>query len=343
MDDSPCMRRGLRVGIACNIKTNHDTEEQAEFDEPETIAAIDNALKSAGFETVILEATDNFPQTLTIEKPDIVFNIAEGKTGRNREAQVPAILEYYDIPYTGSDAATLSIALDKALTKQIVKNSGVETPDFFVIKNGDSDFPVDIRFPVLVKPNAEGSSKGISDTCVAEDSAALAELIREMGSEYEQDLLVEQYIDGREFTVGLIGNGSETLVFEPMEIIYRKRRGAYKIYSYNVKTNYKEYISYECPPQLSEDLKTQMMSAARTAYETLRGLDFARVDFRLSADEKIFFIEINPLPGLAPGYSDYIMLAQFNGIEYDELIAKILHSALKRLEMKAVENYGLTK
>ena len=326
-----------RIGIAFNMKTDHNLEEQAEFDEPETIAAIDHALKMTGYETVLLEATVDFPKKLEEGKPDIVFNIAEGKSGRNREAQVPAILEYYNIPYTGSDAATLSIALDKALTKQIVHACGVEAPASFAIKNGVLDSAEDVQFPVLVKPNAEGSSKGISDTCVAEDSSKLRELIGEMTRRYGKDILLERYIHGREFTVGLLGNGPDTVVFEPMEIIYRKSRGPYKIYSYEVKKNYKEYISYQCPPDISQALKLQMMGAAKTIYETLRCMDFARVDFRLSTDEKLFFIEVNPLPGLAPGYSDYIMLAEYNGITYNALIGEILHSALKRFGMKAVE------
>ena len=335
MEDTPKKNRRMRAGIACNIKTNHSSEEQAEFDEPETIAAIQNALEKAGFEAVVLEASDSFPHKLEAEKPDIVFNIAEGKTGRNREAQVPAILEYYGIPYTGSDAAALSVSLDKALTKQIARSCGVLTPDFFVIENGDTDLPDSTVFPVLVKPNAEGSSKGISDNCVASDSAEFYKLVSGMNRHYCQELLAEQYIDGREFTVGIIGNGSDIKVFEPMEIVYRKRRGSYNIYSCEVKQNFKEYISYQCPPQLEEKLKNQMMNDAVTVYKTLRCADFARADFRLSSDGSVYFIEINPLPGLAPGYSDYIMIAQFNGIEYDALISEILNHALKRLEMKA--------
>ena len=335
MDDIPKKRCGLRAGIACNIKTDRSSEEQAEFDEPGTIAAIQNALEKAGFETVIIESSESFPEKLKTEKPDIVFNIAEGKTGRNREAQVPAILEYCGIPYTGSDAAALSVSLDKALTKRIVQSCGILTPDFFVIKKGAADLPGSIDCPVLLKPNAEGSSKGISDTCVASDVSELEELVFGMSRYYSGDLLAEQYIDGREFTVGIIGNGSDIKVFEPMEIIYRKQRGQYKIYSYQIKQNFKEYIAYQCPPQLEEKLKEKMMNDAKTVYETLRCADFARADFRISPDGEIYFIEINPLPGLAPGYSDYIMIAQFNGIEYDALISEIMNHALKRLGMKA--------
>ena len=329
----PIIKSKLRVGIACNIKTDRSSDEQAEFDEPATIDAIDAALTAAGFDTVVLEATRDFPRKLMQEKPDIVFNITEGTTGRNRESQVPAMLEYYGIPYTGSDAATLSLALDKALAKQLVQARGVRTPVSFLARHAE-DIPVDITFPVLVKPNGEGSSKGISDSCVAANKAELTALIRTLARDYAQELLVEQYIDGREFTVGLMGNGADLQVFAPMEIVYHKRRGRYNVYSYEVKQSFAEYVTYQCPPALPQALQAQMMDAAKTVYETLDCRDFARVDFRLSAENEIFFIEINPLPGLAPGYSDYIMIGAFNGIPYDMLIADVLRSALKRLELE---------
>jgi len=325
------------VAIACNIKTHSSSDSEAEFDEPETVEAISVALKNGGFETIVLDAGDGFPQKLETAMPDIVFNIAEGRSGRSREAQIPAILEYYEVPYTGSDAATLSVSLDKAMTKRIVQSCGIETPAFCVISNGTLELPCDLPFPALVKPNAEGSSKGVSDDCVAKDIPRLYELVDRLARDCTGDLLVEQYIDGREFTVGIIGNGHGIRVFEPMEIIYRKLRGDYKIYSYEVKQNYRDYISYKCPPDLPSELITKMKRDAETVYETLGCRDFARVDFRLSEDERIFFIEINPLPGLAPDYSDFPMLADYNGINYDNLIRAILNCALKRYGMKVME------
>jgi len=325
---------GLRVGIACNIKTDHGSDMQAEFDEPETVAAICGALEKEGYVPIVLEATTDFPKKLTAEAPDIVFNIAEGKSGRNREAQIPAILEYYDVPYTGSDAATLSIALDKALTKSIVEDAGVQTPSFFTLKKGFTVLPDEISYPVLVKPNAEGSSKGVSDTCVAKNRDELQTLVENQMTLYDEDLLCEQYIDGREFTVGIIGNGEDAHVFEPMEIIYHKLRGEYKIYSFEVKRNYREYISYKCPPDISAEVSTCMKQYAKKVYDRLGCVDFTRIDFRLSSDGKVYFIEANPLPGLAPGYSDFPMLAGFNGIEYDTIVCRVLKCALKRYEMK---------
>ncbi len=319
-----------KVGIACNIKRERGSDIEAEFDEPETVAAISNALRERGHQPFILEATEHFPQKVESEKPDIVFNIAEGKIGRNREAHVPAILEYYNVPYTGSDAATLSLALDKALTKQIVHNKGVQTPPYYVIKKGMLTLPVHIPFPVLVKPNAEGSSKGVTDNCVAENAAELKKLIARQMEVYNQDLLAEQYIDGREFTVGVIGNDENMHVFEPMEIVYKKLRGSYKVYSYEMKKNYREYISYECPPKLPAHLIKKIKKNAQIVYTSLGCLDFARMDFRLSNRGELFFLEINPLPGLAPDYSDFPMLANFNGTKYNDLINKVLDSAVSR-------------
>lgn len=336
MSEEPDKQPPLRVGIACNIKRDHSSDEQAEFDEPETVAAIRGALEAGGCETVVLEASQDFPQLLKAEKPDIVFNIAEGRTGRNREAQVPAICEYYGVPYTGSDAATLSIALDKALTKQIAAAHGVATPASAVITKGSAALPQGIPYPILVKPNAEGSSKGISDVCVVKNEEELRALVARDMAVYGEDLLAEQYIDGREFTVGVLGNGDALQVFTPMEIVYRRLRGEFKVYSFEVKRNYRDYISYACPPALAPEALTRMMDDARTVCRALGCLDFARVDFRLAPDGTVYFIEANPLPGLAPGYSDYPMLAGFNGVGYDTLVRAVLDKALTRCGMKAV-------
>ena len=325
----------LCVAIACNIKTGCASDAEAEFDEPETVDAISAALKADGFKTAVLEATAGFPQKLEAASPDIVFNIAEGRSGRSREAQIPAILEYYEIPYTGSDPSALLLALDKAMTKSLVRSRGIVTPEFRIISREAPDLP-DFPFPLIVKPNAEGSSICIPDDCVAETRSHFCELVDRIARDCTGDLLAEQYIDGREFTVGVIGNGPDARVFEPMEIVYDKLRGQYKIYSYEVKKNFRDYISYKCPPDLPSELTIQIKRDAEVVYRALGCQDFARIDFRLSKDGHIFFIEANLLPGLAPGFSDFPMLADFNGIGYDNLIREILYCALKRYGMKLV-------
>jgi D-alanine-D-alanine ligase len=323
----------LRVGVACNIKVDRGSDAQAEFDEPETVDAICAALAAGGFSPSVIEASEGFPRKLEAENPDIVFNIAEGVSGRSREAHIPAILEYCGVPYTGSDAAALAIALDKAMTKRLVNSCGIDTPAYDVIKKTAPEQPADLPYPVLVKPNAEGSSKGVSDISVAANPAELRELAGQAMKGCDGDVLAEQYIDGREFTVGILGNGPDLRIFEPMEVIFNKKRGAYKVYSYEIKRNYREFITYRCPPDLPDDLIARMKRDAQIIYETIGCRDFARVDYRLSDEGKLYFIEINPLSGLAPDYSDYIIAAKFHNISYNDIVCDILHCALKRYGM----------
>jgi len=330
----------LRIGIACNIKRSRATDAEAEFDEPETVEAIADALRGGGYAPELLEATEDFPQKLAAAHPDLVFNIAEGRAGRSRESQIPAICDYFGVPYTGSDAATLGIALDKSLTKRLVESFGVRTPASFVLDCREPVFPEQTAFPVLLKPNAEGSSKGVSDSCVARNGDELRAMAAREFARYGEDLLAEQYIPGREFTVGLLGNGRDVRVFEPMEIRFRKLRGDWAVYSYEVKRDYRDYIEYECPAQLPEQQRRTLMENARTVFSALGCLDFARIDFRLAPDGTVYFIEANPLPGLAPGYSDYPMLAGFNGVSYGDLVRGVLECALERYNRKAVEKDG---
>lgn len=323
----------LRVGLTYNLKKNikSDIEDiEAEYDNIETVEAIKNAIESGGYSVELMEADEKLPARLKANKVDIVFNIAEGINGRGREAQVPAILNFYNIPFTGSDETTLCIALDKALTKRLLSTYHIATPKYRIITTENKTISANFAFPAIVKPNAEGSSKGISDVAIVTDKKGLIDLTAKNVSLYKQDMLVEEYIPGREFTVGVLGNGAETRVFSPMEIVYINKQNNFNIYSYNVKQNYKQLIRYECPASISKETKTNMMSIARKIFDILQCKDFARLDFRLSPENKPYFIEINPLPGLAPGYSDYPMLAGFNGMDYNALVLNILHSALKR-------------
>ena len=324
----------LRVGITYNIKKNISSElpdAEAEFDDVETIRAIQNALEAAGFNVTLLEATEELPLRLSQRKPDIVFNIAEGMRGRGREAQVPGMLNFLGIPFTGSDETSLCIAMDKALTKRLVSSYGVGTPDYRLI-NGAASFQdsclSSLSYPLIVKPNTEGSSKGISDISIVHDAASLRSVLDEKISAYKQDMLLEEYIPGREFTVGILGNADSLRVFPPMEIIFDDK--AHSIYSYDVKRNFRQYVRYECPPALSPVLRKEIENTAETVYRSLGCRDLARIDFRLSPEEQLYFIEINPLPGLAPGYSDFPMLAAFSGMDYTSLIQNILYSALPR-------------
>jgi D-alanine-D-alanine ligase len=332
-----------RIGLTFNLKKNvvsQAPDNEAEYDNIETVLAIKSALEGAGLTVLLMEADEQMPALLAQHTVDIVFNIAEGIQGRGREAEVPAILNYYRIPFTGSDETTLCIALDKALTKRLLASYRICTPKYFVVSKENKKPVRCAKFPVIVKPNAEGSSKGISDVAIASGNDELNALLEENFRLYGQDMLVEEYIHGREFTVGILGNGSDLRVFPPMEIIYIDKQSRYNIYSFNVKKDYKRLIRYECPAKISPEAEAEMMGMAKKVYNTLQCRDFSRVDFRLSEDGKPYFIEINPLPGLAPGYSDFPMIAEFNGIDYDSLVRAVLESALKRYGFNYVLNRG---
>jgi D-alanine-D-alanine ligase len=336
-DDCP---GGMTVGIIYNSKKSAPKgaapDDEAEYDNPATIAAIQKALNAGGSRTVLLEGDGTLPEHLQRTHVDIAFNIAEGLRSRGREAEIPALLNLLGIPFTGSDETALCIALDKALTKRLVSTYGIRTPGYAVVESEKDAEALDLRFPVIVKPNAEGSSKGIPDACVAADREKLLEMLRRGLKLYREPMLVEEYISGREFTVGLLGNGARTRVFSPMEIVFRRDTNeSYRVYSFGVKQNYKQYIDYKCPSYLTPKQDEEMRGMALGAFRALGCRDFARADFRMAEDGTIYFIEINPLPGLAPGYSDYPMLADFCGVSYDELVLSVLHAALARLGMEA--------
>jgi D-alanine-D-alanine ligase len=329
----------LVAGIAYNLKKGVQSEVEdieAEYDTPDTIEAIKEVFESAGIEAVLLEADSHFFEKVKSTSVDIVFNIAEGTSGRGREAQVPAILNFLGIPFSGSDETTLAVALDKAMTKRYLSTFGIPTPLYQLINSPDFKLDPKLSFPLIIKPNSEGSSKGISDLAIADNEAELRDVIEKNLRLYHESMLVEEYVSGREFTVGILGNGEDMRVFEPMEICYLDEEHENSIYSYNVKRNYEKFIQYRCPPILDEKTISKMKEIAARIYTALECRDFSRIDFRLSQDGRPWFIEINPLPGLAPGYSDYPMLADFCGMDYRSLVLGVLNCALKRYGMREV-------
>lgn len=334
-DDVPLTKTKIKVGVVYSLKKGIESkaiDEEAEYDNIETVVAINEALSSNDVEVINIEADQNLFDKIKHEKVDIVFNIAEGIKGRGREAQVPAILNMLKIPFTGSDETTLCLALDKALAKRILSTYNIETPRYLLIKADDFNIPkIKLRYPLIIKPNAEGSSKGIGDTCVVSTKEQLViELIKNREL-YHTDILVEEYLDGREFTVGLIGNGQNLHVFEPMEIVYlSKTQADYCVYNYKIKQDFQKYIDYKCPSTIERKIIEKMKKQAKKIFNVLGCRDFARIDFRLDSNEEIYFIEINPLPGLAYGYSDYPMLASFCGMDYQHLIRNILKAGALR-------------
>jgi D-alanine-D-alanine ligase len=333
-------RRGndpLRIGFTYNVKrvdSKAGNDAEAEYDAPETIDSIRDALESYGHVVIPLEATAELPRQLMESPVDIVFNIAEGVSGRNREAVVPALCELMGTPYTGSDAATLSIALDKALSKRVLREHGILTPEFQVMDSGREKLSPKLKFPLIVKPNQEGSSKGVSaQVSVVDNEEGLRRLVRDLIEKYQQPALVEDYIAGREFTVGLLGD-KRPRVLPPMEILFVDKKNTRPVYDYQIKQEWEKHVYYECPAKLTP---AELRSIERVARETFAALDcrdVARVDLRMDAKGDVYVLEVNPLPGLTPGYSDLCLIAKAANIDYRSLIGEILVGGLKRLREK---------
>jgi D-alanine-D-alanine ligase len=291
---------------------------------------------------VHLEATPDLPRVLAEADVDLIFNIAEGVEGRNREAQVPALCELLGIPYTGSDSATLAIALDKALGKKVLLQHDILTPKFQLMESARERLSPDMKFPLIVKPNAEGSSKGIGSTSVVDTEDDLRAAVKKTLETYRQPALVEEYIAGREFTVGLLGD-KRPRVLPPMEIKFKKKDNNRPVYDYAVKQEWEEYVYYECPAKLTEAEQKAMEKIARETFWALDCRDVARVDMRMAADGRIYVLEVNPLPGLTPDYSDLVLIAQAVGMEYDQLIAEIMVGGLRRMRDKKREERELER
>lgn len=325
-------RTSLRVGLAFNMKRidSHDGDDrEAEYDGPATIDAIARAIESHGHSVVALEATPDFPRSLMGASVDVVFNVAEGASGRNREAQVPSLCELLGVPYTGSDSATLSICLDKALAKRLLVD--VDTPAFQVLATGREKLQR-IRYPVIVKPNQEGTSKGITGKSVCDDEATLRERARGLIERYRQPALVEEYVFGREFTVGLLGE-RRPRVLPPMEVKFLTQ-GERAVYDYECKQNCEQHVRYECPANLTSDELRAIERACRTTFMKLGCRDVARVDLRLTPEGRVCVLEVNPLPGLTPDYSDLCLIASGAKMDYRTLIGEILSGAIKRWQSR---------
>ena len=327
----------MRVGLSYDLKESLVLKEAApddaleEYDSPTTIGYIQRAIEGLGHSTVRLGGGPDFIRNILSEKVDIVFNIAEGRgTYRSREAQVPSILEMLDIPYVGSDPECLAICLDKHLTKKLLKLAGIPTPDWRMLSNLRELNDIEWKgfpFPAIVKPAYEGSSKGIHPNSLVDSAKEAVQTIKEMLEIYRQPVLVEQFIDGVEVTVGMLGN-SPPEVLGMMSILPRKQSNRF-VYTVEVKRDWKNLVDYECPARLKEAASQKITACSIKAFEMLGCRDFSRIDFRVSNDGIPYMLEINPLPGLGD-YSDLIIMAVKLGWKHEELIASVFNAALER-------------
>jgi len=330
----------VKIGLTYNLRSAdsaspagwpEDAEE--EFDSPETIEILVAALESLGHEVERLG--DGLPLLRRLAdgcRPELVFNFAEGTgVGRSREARVPAVLEMLGIPYTGSDPLTLAVTLDKPCAKQLVRAAGVATPDWLLV-DGDVEELRDrldtLPLPVIVKPAFEGSSKGIHQSNLVEDGQRLFEAVEQMAAAYRQPILVEEFIDGEELTVGVVGHRPQKVLGIQRVRPTKPISGPF-IYSLDYKRDV-ESVQYECPARLSALDTRAVEAAALLVWRTLGCRDLARIDFRLR-NHVPYFLEVNPLPGLNPKTSDLPLMAQALGIKHTELVGRIVAAAQERL------------
>ena len=326
----------MRIGITYDLREDYlregySEEETAEFDSPETISAIEAALKSLGHRTERIGHVRSLVHALARgDRWDLVFNIAEGLSGYGREAQVPAILDAFGVPYTFSDPLVLSIALHKGMAKRVVRDLGIPTPDFAVVDNISDLAEVDCRFPLFIKPVAEGTSKGISMTSKVHNQAELRSGCVKLLERFRQPVLVEAFLPGREFTVGIVGTGNEAAALGTMEVLLQAEAEP-EIYSFANKQEYETRVCY----RLIDD--AEAATATRIALDVWKGLgcrDAGRVDLRCDGDGRVNFLEVNPLAGLHPEHSDIVILCRKIGIPYAKLIERIVASAMRRSNVK---------
>jgi D-alanine-D-alanine ligase len=318
-------------------------DEFAEWDSPATIAAVESALSKLG-KVVRLEAKEDLPERLRQANPDIVFNIAEGFHGVNREAHVPAICEFYGIPYSGSDPFTLSLCLDKARTKETLTFHGIPTPRFALVeKIEDLRSAVEkLQLPLFVKPLHEGSSKGITDGNLCFDESQLFSQTEFLLESYDQPVLVEEYLPGKEFTCGVLGNGDRATVLPLVGMNFDTLpEGALPIYSFDAKFVWDRPENpldiFQCPARITSELQASIERVTLDAFRVLGCKDWARIDVRLDAAGMPNVLEVNPLPGILPDPADNSCLpkaARAAGIGYDELIQSCLKYAAARQGVK---------
>lgn len=346
----------FRVALLANLKKNAPCwvgmpeDQWDDLDGETTIQALVEAIRAGGHTCEFLEGDITIVDTVRKFKPDICFNICESHFGDAREAQVPAILEKLRIPYTGSQVTCLALTLDKPMTKRILTYHDLPTPEFQTFERVDEPLDPKMQFPLFVKPSREGTGMGVSAKSIVRDERELREQVRIMVERYQQAALVETYIEGREVTVGLVGNlvgpvarripHDENLpriqaglrFFPPLEVDLSPFFETDIVYDNRLKVDLADQLTYLCPAPLDDDMVDELNWLAAAVFRVTGALDVARVDFRLNIneDEKPYILEINPLPGLSPGISDIVIEAAADGVEHTELVNMILETALRR-------------
>ncbi len=320
----------MRIGLTYDLRSwylerGYTMDETAEFDKEETVAALEDVLMRLGYETERIGNLFELVEKLAAGKRwDMVFNIAEGLYGDGRESAVPALLDQYRIPYVFSGPVVMGVSLNKYLARLVVEAAGVPVcPGITASTVKDIDQASALAFPLFVKPVAEGTGKGITTRSVVRDHDSLVTLVTELLATYQQPVLIEEYLPGREFTVGVTGSGAEAKVTGGMEVICRDNLP----YSVEVKENYENYVRYTV---YDEEIREECDAVALGAWRALNAVDAGRVDMKADRNGRMCFIEANPLAGLNPIHSDLPMLSRLNGMSFDTLMTRIMESAKNR-------------
>jgi len=346
----------LKVALLANLKVNAPRfegmsgDQWDDLDSEKTINAILEAIRSRGYTCEFFEGDSSLLKNIPKFKPDICFNICEGHFGDSREAQVPAMLEMLRIPYTGSRVFTLALALDKPMTKRILWWHQLPTPAFQEFERPDEPLTDDLKFPLFVKPSREGTSMGISAKSIVNKEEEMREQVAFIIEKYKQPALVETYIEGREITVGMVGNligpvarrmphnpeaprvQAGLYFLPPMEVDLKPFEISDIVYSNRLKVALAEQLDYLCPAPIDEEMEDELNYLAAAVFRVMGAYDVSRVDFRLDVNDswKPYILEINPLPGLSPDVSDLVIEARADGITHADLVNMILDAALKR-------------
>ncbi len=349
----------FKVALLANLKKNAPhwegmpADQWDDLDSEKTIQALLDALRAGGHTCEFLEGDATIIDTVRKFQPDICFNICESHFGDAREAQVPAILEKLQIPYTGSKVLCLALGLDKPMTKRVLTYHDLPTPDSQTFERVDEPLDPKMQFPLFVKPSREGTGMGVSAKSIVKNEEELREQVGLIIDRYHQAALVETFIDGREVTVGMVGNlqgpvarrlpHNEDLpriqaglrFFPPMEVDLSPYLETDAVYANRLKVALADQLNYICPAPLDEDMVDELNWLAAAVFRVTGALDVARVDFRLNVNEdwKPYILEINPLPGLSPGISDIVIEAAAEGVDHPTLVNMILETALRRYGM----------
>ncbi len=328
----------MRVGITYDLKDEYlaagfTDEEAAEFDRLDTIRAIEDSLRALGHEPEPIGHLKQLAvRLLAGERWDLVFNIAEGLYGLGREAQIPALLDAWRIPYTFSDPMVLSLTLHKAMAKHVVRDCGIDTPDFMLVESLQDLQELRLPFPLFAKPVAEGTGKGISAASKVRSRTQLENVCRNLLHRFQQPVLVETYLLGREFTVGIVGTGRKARPLGAMEVLLNTNAEP-DAYGYDNKAHFEGRVEYRL---IDGALAERLEDVALTSWRALGCRDGGRIDLRLDGGGTPHFLEVNPLAGLNPEISDLAILCRLKGISYFELIGMIMASALERVEDRSI-------